>query len=1010
VTYGQRAVQAISDEEGRFTLTRLAQGYFSINVRAEGYQTLHTEPHQHPISGLNRIQIHPEIKGNELLVKLKPGLVATVLAVDAEKHPVAGAKVIIVFPNFFPHDTAGNTDSNGVISFNNLPEKRMLAFARKAGFGEAFSEQFNPGTADESPVIEVMMPPAGSISGQVKDSTGNPIAECRLEAGFSDLMNQISMFSHLQSRPQEVYTDKNGYYIFSNLGVGNYQIHLKGPQKISQIWQTKKQTEIVSLQAGEERIGVDFVLDKAEGFEDEISGRVIDENDMPVKDAQVDLWGNMGGMGMMGGYGMGMMGGMGPEEDRIFTFPTGNAGSSGKTDANGEFHLTGLNLPETIKVVVSAKGYLHQEQEFNKDDFIEVRLEKSPTLSGKVIARDTGEVISGAELELIAGGSPYIVYSGEQGQFLFENVMPGEYELRGSAEGFAITSGPKINFTREDKNKQTVLELDRASVFAGKLVNTDGVPVPGARIRLNSVLLQQMRSSSYNYLPYNKDLKGSALATSDTEGMFRLEQISPLGDMVLIEHDDYAVEVLNITPEMLGELVNTIVMKSGGSVYGKVYDKDGKPVGEGEVNAVDLSMSTFFKGAINALGEYEIANLPEGYYTFSSQHHTKHVYIADGERTEVDLGGMDGTRIYGTVFHNNIPVPDAEVRAMTLSNSHGNAVQTDANGFYEIKSLQPGQYMIIAHIKESEPGEIPKFDIARLDITEQMQEVQQDLFISDKTVTGTVRDAGTGEPIPEASVIVKINAPILGNSARHLNTDQSGKFAFPAFDIAEMLISIHKEGYQHRQLILSTEELEQKEHLELDILLESSEKSLRVYVFHNGQPVTNNASFVFLLNGQQSNYSISRADATEGYYLIKELPNEPFQLMASVIGENQQVLKGVSQTIIPPEGEIGTVIINTIKTINCWIILEPDDHAFHTGPCEIFFPATPVLNVRGTLNSLFIESNKTPHYCNLPEGHHPVHLKVPGYKEVRFFVDELIEPMVIKGEYRITLKLERERL
>src|SRR5690606_37898149 len=146
-----RAVKAISDEEGRFTLTRLAQGYFSINVRTEGYQTLHTEPHQHPISGLNRIQIHPEIKGNELLVKLKPGLVATVLAVDAEKHPVAGAKVIIVFPIFFPHDTAGNTDSNGVISFNNLPEKRMLAFARKTGFGEAFSEQFNPGTADVSP-------------------------------------------------------------------------------------------------------------------------------------------------------------------------------------------------------------------------------------------------------------------------------------------------------------------------------------------------------------------------------------------------------------------------------------------------------------------------------------------------------------------------------------------------------------------------------------------------------------------------------------------------------------------------------------------------------------------------------------------------------------------------------------------------------------------------------------------------------------------------------------------
>ena len=56
----------------------------------------------------------------------------------------------------------------------------------------------------------------------------------------------------------------------------------------------------------------------------------------------------------------------------------------------------------------------------------------------------------------------------------------------------------------------------------------------------------------------------------------------------------------------------------------------------------------------------------------------KHVYIADGEHTELDLGGMDGTRIYGTVFHNNIPVPDAE-HAMTLSFTW--YVQTDAMVF-----------------------------------------------------------------------------------------------------------------------------------------------------------------------------------------------------------------------------------------------------------------------------------------------------------------------------------------
>jgi len=109
---------------------------------------------------------------------------------------------------------------------------------------------------------------------------------------------------------------------------------------------------------------------------------------------------------------------------------------------------------------------------------------KSATVAGNVFRLDTGEPLKKARVLLQSHtGDEYSVFSvtDEQGHFLFENVLPGSYDLEVSRNGYvdaeAIrTLAPGQNMTN------LVFKLAHTAAISGRVFDEDGEPIAKAAV------------------------------------------------------------------------------------------------------------------------------------------------------------------------------------------------------------------------------------------------------------------------------------------------------------------------------------------------------------------------------------------------------------------------------------------------------------------------------------------------------------------------------------------------
>jgi len=109
---------------------------------------------------------------------------------------------------------------------------------------------------------------------------------------------------------------------------------------------------------------------------------------------------------------------------------------------------------------------------------------KSSTVAGNVFRLDTGEPLKKAKVLLQSHtGEEFSVFSltDEQGHFLFENLLPGSYDLEVSRNGYvdawAIrTLAPGQNMTN------LVFKLARTAAISGRVFDEDGEPIAKAAV------------------------------------------------------------------------------------------------------------------------------------------------------------------------------------------------------------------------------------------------------------------------------------------------------------------------------------------------------------------------------------------------------------------------------------------------------------------------------------------------------------------------------------------------
>lgn len=154
--------------------------------------------------------------------------------------------------------------------------------------------------------------------------------------------------------------------------------------------------------------------------------------------------------------------------------------------------------------------------------------------------------------------------------------------------------------------------LDPVVLFAGQVIDEDGVPIAGARVRsaalpgpAGMVGAQHVRSDS-SLIKLDKprvvfeipgwvgrwiDRLPVPTTHTDDEGMFRLEGVPRGVITTFIDHDDFVAAVTGPTPTGSGTERNlgAITLERGHSLQVRVVDSNGQPMGDAEVLAGPVS-------------------------------------------------------------------------------------------------------------------------------------------------------------------------------------------------------------------------------------------------------------------------------------------------------------------------------------------------------------------------------------------------------------------------------------
>lgn len=273
---------------------------------------------------------------------------------------------------------------------------------------------------DAEPVhLELSVP--RSISGQVIGADG-PVSgiDVRVEG---------------MHRKRRVATDETGHFTFDRLRWGRYDVTVDGPAGFV--------TRSVTVSKHANLQGLVLELEAGKPF----SGTVRDSAGEPIHHAQVSI------------------------NDR-------EAWRDTRTDEAGRFHFP-VTREGQFSVFVRSPGWLSQRREVEAGTSIDIILERSAVLSGRV-ETTTGVTIPKFDVEVTSiDGGPAIADDSEvssvDGGFRFD-LIPGVYQLRVSSDTHARSSQLVTAPSR------VVVHLAEGGTVTGHVLDVDGNPVEKAYV------------------------------------------------------------------------------------------------------------------------------------------------------------------------------------------------------------------------------------------------------------------------------------------------------------------------------------------------------------------------------------------------------------------------------------------------------------------------------------------------------------------------------------------------
>ncbi len=358
--------------------------------------------------------------------------------------------------------------------------------------------------------------------------------------------------------------------------------------------------------------------------------------------------------------------------------------------------------------------------------------------------------------------------------------VDGELRLTTRAEGFADTQLKWALERGEAAPEIYTVRLERAVPIGGTVVNADGRPVAGAKVSFNhnDDPATSIRTENHEF--------GWIEVTTDEDGRWQINRIAE--DMIRrlygsAEHPEHLHSEMAFIHQVgtdandprteLELRAGTFVFRLGPAVTaaGMVVDSVGSPVADAEVSACRGDESHRRQGTTGTDGRFTLRGCPPGKVLLSARAEgyapaTTAVELAeDSAPFRLVLGRNEELRLQvlrlRVVDHGGQPVSGAWVAQANSAPMGANPyLVTDSDGRVVWEEAPDSELTF----NLSAPGHLPvRGFTVRADGQEHVVRMLPGL-----TISGTVRDAATGTPIPRFTIVVGWPEPVFDFSSGRL--------------------------------------------------------------------------------------------------------------------------------------------------------------------------------------------------------------------------------------------------
>lgn len=651
---------------------------------------------------------------------------------------------------------------DGYYTLENCPAGECEVSASSDGFAPTTSPEFKLEPGEHKENVDIQLKVGASVSGTVKDSTGNPIfgATVSVHRGYGITYKSTT-------------TDRSGFYQLENVPPGIVQVGVTSPQWLA----LDDSSESLTLEDGQILQNMDFCLQSsAEDDEDEedeqteedeedetelvsIKGIVLDENERPL--SGISLTAN------------------GEDSSARYAYA--------RSDEHGRFEFKDLK-PGTYQIAISRYSRESMEldspvtSEAPKDDLV-LRMQTSGGITG-IIRRGTDQTPV-TRFKIHSWKGVQEAYSGmyatdcysPRGEFKLENLPPGDYSISVQVQGLADKTVQGIRVASGKITEGVVIEVgDGCSVFGYVRSGAEGAqPIAG-------VVVQTKAEDQYLYATGRT--KGNLQkSTTDNQGFFRLEGINPGPATITATLEGFSKAEKRIflqDGEETGPIEFTLL--SGGAIEGTVFDNNNKPIPEANVHASSMLTDIPYRESsrkTDAKGYYKFNSLSPGHYEVSvflgyggigtARATSKKASVREGETTVVNFT-PEGALVYGTVTCKGRPVKKSRMFVMpSFSKNHGPSIascDTNEKGYYQFTAIPPGRWFISSF--GCQVGHSCHLTCAQeIEVPESGGVFEINLSYKEVKVSGIVLSGKDASPVAEAEITLLEE-----------NTEAYGKFGY----------------------------------------------------------------------------------------------------------------------------------------------------------------------------------------------------------------------------------------